>query len=42
VDPQRLIQRPVERGAMITELPPQLLLLMGIGEGGRFVDGPLS
>jgi hypothetical protein len=40
VDPQRLDQRPVERGAMVTEFPPQLLLLLSISEGGRLVDAP--
>jgi hypothetical protein len=38
VDSQRLVQRSVERGAMIAELLPQLLLLLGVGEGGRLVD----
>jgi hypothetical protein len=41
VDPQRLVQRPVEHGAVVTELPPQLLLLLGVGEGGRLVDALL-
>jgi hypothetical protein len=34
VDPQRLVQRPVERGAVAAELLPQLLLLLGVGEVG--------
>jgi hypothetical protein len=34
VDPQRLVQCPVKRGVVIAELPPQLLLLLGVGEGG--------
>jgi hypothetical protein len=34
VNPQRLVQHPVERGAVITELLPQLLLLLGVGEVG--------
>jgi hypothetical protein len=35
VDPQRLIQRVVERGAMVTELLPQRLLGLGLVEVGR-------
>jgi hypothetical protein len=31
---QRLDQHPVERGAVIMELLPQLLLLLGVGEVG--------
>jgi hypothetical protein len=27
---------------MVTEFPPQLLLLLSVGEGGRLVDAPLS
>jgi hypothetical protein len=42
VDPQRFVQRSVERGAVIAELLPQLLLLLGIGEGGRLVDTLLA
>jgi hypothetical protein len=43
VDPQRFVQRSVERGAMIAELLPQLLLLLGIGKvGGRLVDALLA
>jgi hypothetical protein len=42
MDPQRLVQRPVERGAVVTELPPQLLLLLGIGEGGRLANALLQ
>jgi hypothetical protein len=42
MDPQRLVQHLVERGAMVTELSPQLLLLPGVGEGGRTVDAPFS
>jgi hypothetical protein len=34
VDPQRLVQRSVERGAVITELLPHLLLLLGVGKLG--------
>jgi hypothetical protein len=42
MNPQRLVQHPVERGAVVTELSPQLLLLPGVGEGGRTVDAPFS
>jgi hypothetical protein len=42
MNPQCLVQRPVERGAVVTELSPQLLLLPGVGEGGRTVDAPFS
>jgi hypothetical protein len=43
VDPQRLVQSSVERGAVIAELLPQLLLLLGVGEeGGRLIDAPLA
>jgi hypothetical protein len=42
MDPQRLVQRLVERSAMVAELPPQLLFLLGVGEGGRTVNAPLS
>jgi hypothetical protein len=42
MNPQRLVQRSVERGTVVTELSPQLLLLPGIGEGGRTVDAPFS
>jgi hypothetical protein len=41
VDPQRLVQRPVERGAVAAELLPQLLLLLGVGEVGGRRAGPL-
>jgi hypothetical protein len=34
VDLQHLIQRPIERSAMATQLLPQLLLLLGVGEEG--------
>jgi hypothetical protein len=40
MDLQRLVQRPVKRGAMVTELLPQLLLLLSVSEGGRTVDAP--
>jgi hypothetical protein len=42
VDSQRLVQCSVERSAVIAELLPQLLLLLGVGKGGRLVDVPLS
>jgi hypothetical protein len=43
VDAQRLVQRSVERGAVIAELLPQLLLLLGVGEvEGRLVDALLA
>jgi hypothetical protein len=43
VDSQRLVQRSVERGAVIAELLPQLLLLLGVGKvGGRLVGAPFS
>jgi hypothetical protein len=41
MDPQRLVQRSVERGAMVSELPPQLLLSLSIGERGRVASEPL-
>jgi hypothetical protein len=42
VDPQCLIQRSVERGAMIAQLLPQLLLLLSVDEeGGWRVDALL-
>jgi hypothetical protein len=34
MDPQRLVQHPVERGAVAAELLPQLLLLLGVGKVG--------
>jgi hypothetical protein len=42
MDPQRLVQRSVERSVVVVELPPQLLLLLGVGEGGRTINAPLS
>jgi hypothetical protein len=36
MDSQRLVQRSVERGAVIAELLPQLLLRMSIGKVGRW------
>jgi hypothetical protein len=35
VDSQRLVQRLVERGAVIAELLPQLLLCLSVGKVGR-------
>jgi hypothetical protein len=34
MNPQRLVQRPVERGAVVAEFLPQLMLLLGVGEVG--------
>jgi hypothetical protein len=41
MDLQRLVQRSVERSAMIVELPPQLLLRLGLDEVGRRCAGAL-
>jgi hypothetical protein len=41
VDPQRLVQRTVERGAVAAELSPQLLLPLRVGERGRIASDPL-
>jgi hypothetical protein len=41
VDPQRLVQRTVERGAVAAELSPQLLLPLGVGERRRIASEPL-
>jgi hypothetical protein len=46
MNPQRLVQHPVERGAVIAELLPQLLLLLSVGEVGggastRSSEGPI-
>jgi hypothetical protein len=41
MDPQRLVQRSVERGTVVSELPPQLLLSLGVGERGRVASKPL-
>jgi hypothetical protein len=41
VDPQRLVQRIVERGAVVSELLPQRLLGLGIVEVGRRRAGVL-
>jgi hypothetical protein len=35
VDPQRLVQCPVERGAVVAEFLPQRLLGLGFAEVGR-------
>jgi hypothetical protein len=35
VDPQRLVQRPVERGAVVAELLPEPLLRLSLNEVGR-------
>jgi hypothetical protein len=42
VDPQRLVQRPVERGALITELLLKTLLQLSLDEMGRRGVGILS
>jgi hypothetical protein len=42
MNPQRLVQRSVERSAMVAELSPQLLLLLGVGKSGRIANAPLS
>jgi hypothetical protein len=47
MDPQRLVQRPVERGTMITELLPEPLLRLGVDEAptpsaGRPSTAPTS
>jgi hypothetical protein len=41
VDPQRLLQRPVERSAVITELLPQPLLRLSLDEVGQRRSGTL-
>jgi hypothetical protein len=41
VDPQRLVQRTVEHGAVAAELSPQLLLRLGVGERGWVISDPL-
>jgi hypothetical protein len=42
VNPQRLVQRSVERGAVVAELSPKLLFLPGVGEGGWTINAPFS
>jgi hypothetical protein len=41
MDPQRLVQRTVERSAVALELFPQLLLPLGVSERGRIASDPL-
>jgi hypothetical protein len=41
MDPQRLVQRVVERGAVAPELSPELLLSLGIGERRGIASDPL-
>jgi hypothetical protein len=41
VDPQRLVQRTVKRGAVAAELSPELLLPLGLGERRRVASDPL-
>jgi hypothetical protein len=35
VDPQRLVQRPIERGAVVAKLLPEPLLRLSLDEVGR-------
>jgi hypothetical protein len=41
MNPQRLVQRSVERSAVVAELLPQLLLGLGLDEVGRRCAGVL-
>jgi hypothetical protein len=41
VDPQRLVQRSVERSAMVAKLLPQLVLGLSIGIVRQRCTGPL-
>jgi hypothetical protein len=41
MDPQRLVQRAVERGAVASELAPELLLPPGVSKRRGIIDGPL-
>jgi hypothetical protein len=41
MDPQRFIQRPVERGVVVAELLPQSLLGLGTSEVSRWRVGAL-
>jgi hypothetical protein len=41
MDPQRLVQRAVERGAVAPELSSELLLPLDVGERRRIAAGPL-
>jgi hypothetical protein len=41
MDPQRLVQRIVERGTVVTKLLPQRLLSLGLAEVGRWRAGVL-
>jgi hypothetical protein len=41
MDPQRLIQRVVERGAVTAELSPELLLPPGVSKRRGIASGPL-
>jgi hypothetical protein len=40
VNPQRLVQRTVERGAVAAELSPQLLLPLRVGKRRRVISNP--
>jgi hypothetical protein len=41
MDPQRLVQRVVEHGAVAPELSLELLLSLGVGKRRRIANGPL-
>jgi hypothetical protein len=41
VDPQRLVQRPVERSAVVTKFLQEPLLRLGLDEVGRWHAGVL-
>jgi hypothetical protein len=41
VDPQRLVQHTVKHGAVAAELPPELLLSLGVGERRGIASCPL-
>jgi hypothetical protein len=41
MDPQRLVQRAVERGAVAPKLAPELLLPLGVSKHRGIVNGPL-
>jgi hypothetical protein len=41
MDPQRFVQRAVERGTVAPELSPELLLPPGVGKRRGIVNGPL-
>jgi hypothetical protein len=41
MDPQRLVQRAVKRGAVAPKLAPELLLPLGVSKRRGIVNGPL-